>query len=138
MEAMKVTSRVLELIMLPSVGQLPVALVDEGRYPYLERPEAWKASPYRDTSWFSELTRRRVTTSLGFWSIQYLMADSQLVRAPASRIAQLVWQSCSAPFFTWTWAWSSRSPAESARVALRYWSPATELPVEASRRNALS
>lgn len=47
-----------------------------------------------------------------------------------------MWQSSRVPLELCTWAWSSRMPADKARVALKYWFPATLFPVELSRKKA--
>ena len=67
----------------------------------------------------SELTRRRVTTSLGLASIQILISERKSSRGPASRRTQLVWHSSRTPFELWTWACINRTPADNATVALK-------------------
>jgi len=77
-------------------------VVEEGVYPYVERPEESKTEPNKETSSSSELTRSRVTTSLGLASIQTLIAERKASRVPPSKRLQDVWQSSKTPFKMWT------------------------------------
>lgn len=81
-------------------------------------PEAEKTGPNVEVELLSELTRRRVTTSLGLLSIQNLMSERNACSDPASRREQDVWHNSRTPFSVWTCAWRSRTPAERAVVAL--------------------
>ena len=56
----------------------------------------WEARSEGDA--LSELTKRRVTTSFGFSSIQLLIAESQSLSRPASSRSQEVWHKCHALF----------------------------------------
>jgi hypothetical protein len=58
--------------------------------------------------------------SLGFESIQDLIAESQSLSFPASNRSQLVWQRCHSPLLSCTCAVNIRTPALRATVALKY------------------
>lgn len=67
-------------------------------------PEAEKTEPKVAVELLSELTRRRVTTSLGLPSIQNLISERNACKDPASRREHDVWHSSRTPLRVWTCA----------------------------------
>src|SRR4051812_10389593 len=98
MLAMYVTNRVFADIMVRRVGQVDIAVLDAGVYPYLEMPDASNTGPNSEAAWLSEFTRRIETTSFGLASIQILIFDSQLSNDPPSSKEHDVWHSSKVPF----------------------------------------
>jgi hypothetical protein len=115
-EATKVRRRVLAEMSSWRVGQDEgTAVVDVGVYEYFVMPEDlnWESRSWAEA--LSEFTSRTVTTvevlvgflwaatedapSLGFASIQLLIADNQSLSLPASNRSQLVWHRCHSPLF---------------------------------------
>lgn len=89
--AMKVTKRVDAEIIVWRVGQVVKAdAVDGGVYAYGAICAAWNSVFRSAAEVLSELTRRIVTTSLGFLSIHILIAASQSLTLPASNSPQSV------------------------------------------------
>lgn len=117
MLAMKVTRRVLAEIICWRVGHV-LCGVEVGVYPNFEIPEEVNRGPYSEAGMSSELTIIKVTTSRGLASIQVRISDNHVVSGPASRRAQLLWQSLMVPLSRWTCPDSNRNPADNATVAL--------------------